>query len=262
MKIVLERISPPEPGSFLNVDGVSVPFEGREVVLDTETTGLDVHWETPHLSHRIIEVACQELMHRIPTGRVFHCYVNPGRSVPAEATAVHGLTETFLKDHPPFSHIAADLVTFLGKSPLVIHNASFDMKFLTYELRQMYGNGYKLSNPVVDTLTLARKQFPGSPASLDALCRRFQISLQDRNKHGALIDTHLLSQVYLEMTGGLQPKLQFSQDETEQQTSEIRVNFQASWKRGPARLPRTFDISEEDQQIHQALLLSLKKALS
>ena len=171
----------------------------REIVLDTETTGLD-----PVTGDRIVEIGAVELWNHLPTGKTFHKYLNPERNMPEEAQAVHGLTEEFLKDKPVFSQIADDFLTFIKGSKLVIHNASFDMKFINAELvlakkKELPGN------IAIDTLGLARKRFPGSPASLDALCRRFNIDNSARTLHGALLDSEILAEVYLELIGGRQP---------------------------------------------------------
>lgn len=174
----------------------------RQIVLDTETTGLD-----PAAGHRVIEIACIELVHHIPTGRDFHRYVNPGRDIPADAHAVHGLSEEFLAEHPPFEAIVDELFAFIGSDPLVIHNAEFDIAFLNAELARI--GRPVLTSSHVDTLTLARQRFPGAPASLDALCRRFEIDNSDRTLHGARIDCALLAAVYLELIGGRQPVLDF-----------------------------------------------------
>jgi DNA polymerase III subunit epsilon len=175
----------------------------REVVLDTETTGLD-----PREGHRIVEIACVELAHHVPTGRCFHRYVNPERDVPEDALAVHGLSAEFLSRQPSFAAILDELLRFIGSDPLVIHNAEFDLAFLNAELarlqREPINSGY------VDTLAMARRRFPGSPASLDALCRRFAIDLSGRVEHGAEIDCGLLAAVYLELLGGRQPGLDFA----------------------------------------------------
>ena len=170
----------------------------RELVIDTETTGLD-----PNDGHRICEVAVIELVNHLPTGRYFHRYVNPQRDMPEGALAVHGLTSDFLAKHPVFAAHANELIEFLGSDQLVIHNADFDLAFLNMELKR--AGLAALTQPVVDTLTLARRKFPGQPASLDALCRRFAIDLSGREKHGARIDGELLAAVYLELIGGRQP---------------------------------------------------------
>jgi DNA polymerase-3 subunit epsilon len=174
----------------------------REIVVDTETTGLD-----PQGGHRIVEVACLELTHHVPTGRKFHRYVNPERDMPAEALAVHGLTEEFLARHSRFTDIADELMEFIGEDRLVIHNAEFDLAFLNAELRRI--GRPLLASPFVDTLAVARSRFPGAPASLDALCRRFAIDLSGRELHGAGLDCRLLADVYIELLGGRQPALEF-----------------------------------------------------
>jgi DNA polymerase III subunit epsilon len=175
----------------------------REIVLDVETTGLD-----PGDGHRIVEIACVELVHHVPTGRRFHRYVNPERDMPADALAVHGLTAEFLARQPPFAAGLDELLVFIGSDPLVIHNAEFDLAFLNAELARLQRE--PITSGYVDTLTMARRRFPGSPASLDALCRRFDIDLSGRVEHGAEIDCSLLAAVYLELLGGRQPGLEFA----------------------------------------------------
>src|ERR1700760_217930 len=174
----------------------------REIVLDTETTGLD-----PREGHRIVEIACIELMHHVPTGRRFHRYVNPERDMPEEALAVHRITAEFLSNQMPFAAIVDELLAFIGSDRLVIHNSEFDLSFLNAELARLQRD--PIGCPFVDTLGLARVRFPGAPASLDALCRRFEIDLSDRVEHGAEIDCGLLAAVYLELLGGRQPSLDF-----------------------------------------------------
>ena len=170
----------------------------REIILDTETTGLD-----PSQGHRIVEIGAVELINHIPTGRTFHIYVNPERAVPSDAEAVHGLSAAFLRDKPVFNAIADEFIAFIGDAGLVIHNASFDVGFLNTEL------GYAGRPPipperVTDTLYLARNKHPMGPNSLDALCKRYGIDNSKRTKHGALLDSELLSEVYLELIGGRQ----------------------------------------------------------
>jgi DNA polymerase III subunit epsilon len=177
----------------------------REIVLDTETTGLD-----PDAGHRIVEIACIELANHLPTGRVFHRYVNPERLVPVEALLVHGLDDAFLARHPVFAAHADELLEFIGEGPLVIHNAEFDLRFLNAELKRLERPA--LACRFTDTLALARRRFPGAQASLDALCRRFAIDLSAREKHGAQIDCELLAAVYLELVGGRQPGLDLAAD--------------------------------------------------
>lgn len=177
----------------------------RQICLDTETTGFD-----PKKGDRLCEIACVELNNYLPTGKTFHKYVNPNRSMPEAAFKVHGLSDNFLRDKPLFFEIANEFLDFIGDAPLVIHNAAFDMKFLNAEL--VWAKKSVLDHhEIIDTLMIARKKFPGSPATLDALCKRFQISLADRTKHGALIDTELLAEVYLNLCDGRAPSLNFNQ---------------------------------------------------
>ncbi|HUO92014.1 MAG TPA: DNA polymerase III subunit epsilon [Rhizomicrobium sp.] len=181
----------------------------REIVLDTETTGLD-----PADGHRIVEIGCVELMDHIPTGRVFHRYLNPERLVPIESQRVHGLTDEFLADKPLFAHIVDELHEFLSDAPLVIHNASFDIKFLNAEfLRAM-----RASIPIaraIDTIEIAKAKIPGARYSLDELCKRFGIDLSARTKHGALLDAELTARVYLELVGGRQTRLKLAPRDNE-----------------------------------------------
>jgi len=173
----------------------------REIVLDTETTGLD-----PNAGHRVIEIGCIELVNHIPTGATYHQYINPERDMPDEAFAVHGLSEAFLARHPVFSSVAPAFLEFIGDAKLVIHNAGFDVRFLNAELERLEHPAIPLAR-TVDTVQLARQRFPGAQASLDALCRCFEIDNSARDKHGALLDAELLSLVYLELIGGRQPGL-------------------------------------------------------
>ena len=173
----------------------------REIILDTETTGLD-----PASGHRIIEIGCVEAQHHIPTGETYHVYINPERDIPEEAFNVHGLSEEFLSEKPVFAEVVADFLEFIGDAKLVIHNASFDMKFINSELKTLGFPSLPMERSV-DTVALARRTFPGAQASLDALCRRFEIDLSRREKHGALLDAELLAEVYLQLRGGRQPDL-------------------------------------------------------
>jgi DNA polymerase-3 subunit epsilon len=173
----------------------------REIVLDTETTGLD-----PKKGDRIIEIGCVELLNRIPTGREFHCYINPERDVPAEAEAVHGLSALFLKDKPVFASVAPSFLEFVAEDTLVIHNAQFDIAFLNSELERLAHPKIEMAR-VVDTLMLARRKHPSGPNSLDALCKRYGIDNSKRIKHGALMDSTLLAIVYVELLGERQSAL-------------------------------------------------------
>jgi DNA polymerase III subunit epsilon len=173
----------------------------REIVLDTETTGLD-----PKTGDRLIEIGCIELLNRRPTGATYHVYVNPERDVPAGAEAVHGISTSFLQDKPLFAAVAADFVAFIGDDPLVIHNANFDIGFLNAELARLKKPPISMTR-VVDTLMLARRKHPAGPNSLDALCKRYGIDGSKRVKHGALTDSELLAEVYIELLGERQAGL-------------------------------------------------------
>ena len=179
----------------------------REIVLDTETTGL-----SPKEGHRLVEIGCLELINYLPTGNVFHVYINPERDMPAEAFKIHGLSDEFLSDKPVFKDVAQEFLDFISDSRLIIHNASFDMNFLRHEMKAIGVSAFK-HNEVLDTLLEARKKHPGSPNSLDALCRRYNIDNSNRTLHGALLDSELLAEVYLELIGGRQPDLTFSHDD-------------------------------------------------
>ncbi len=170
----------------------------REIVFDTETTGL-----SPAGGDRIVEIGCIEMLGRVETGRHFHCYFNPERPMPSEAEAVHGLGDNFLSDKPRFADMAEDLIAFIGDSPLIAHNASFDFGFLNHELGRC-GRPAVCMTRMVDTLVLARTRHPGAKHSLDALCTRYGVDRSQRVKHGALLDAQLLTQVYIELTGGRQ----------------------------------------------------------
>ena len=171
----------------------------REIVLDTETTGLD-----PQDGHRIVEIGAVELYNHVPTGNVYHQYINPLISMPDQAFAIHGLSDEFLSDKPKFSEIAKEFLDFIGSAKLVIHNAAFDIKFINAELKSIDEEEITFDR-ATDTLAIARKKFPGSPASLDSLCRRFKIDNSARIVHGALLDSQILAEVYLELVGGKQP---------------------------------------------------------
>ena len=170
----------------------------REIVFDTETTGL-----SPQNGDRLVEIGCVELFNRVETGRTFHAYFNPGRAMPSEAEMVHGLSDRFLSDKPAFGDLCEDLLEFIADSPLVAHNATFDFGFINHELGHC-GRPAVCTSRMIDTLALARQRFPGAKHSLDALCTRFGVDRSVRIKHGALIDAQLLAQVYVELTGGRQ----------------------------------------------------------
>ncbi len=180
----------------------------REIVLDTETTGLD-----PRAGHRVVEIGCVELINHAPTERKFQCYVNPERDMPEAAFAVHGLSADFLSGQPVFAAIADDFMGFLGDAPLIIHNASFDLGFINAELERLNRPPIP-ADRAVDTVAMARAKFPGAQVNLNALCRRFQIDNSDRELHGALKDSLLLAGVYLELIGGRQPGLELAAEKT------------------------------------------------
>lgn len=220
----------------------------REIVLDTETTGMD-----PFDGHRLVEIGCLELENHIATGRTYHQYINPERDVPAEVVAVHGLTTERLANEPTFSEIVGDFLDFLGTdSTLIIHNAEFDMKFINAELKMF---GFPSFDPkrVFDTLMMARKKFPGSPASLDALCRRFQIDNSNRTLHGALLDSELLAEVYLELLGGRQRGLGIDVEAKKLDTEQSALPIERTF-----REPRIFDVSKAEETAHKEMLESLK----
>ncbi len=170
----------------------------REIVFDTETTGL-----SPANGDRIVEIGCVELVNKVETGRTFHSYFNPGRPMPTEAEAVHGLSDRFLSDKPAFGDICEALLMFIGEAPMIAHNASFDFGFVNNELSTC-GRPSVCMSRMVDTLAIARRKFPGAKHSLDALCSRYGVDRSQRVKHGALLDAQLLAQVYVELTGGRQ----------------------------------------------------------
>jgi len=187
----------------------------REIVLDTETTGLE-----PAYGHRIIEIGAIELINKVETGKKFHHYINPERDIPKEAYAIHGISEKFLQDKPKFEEIVDDFLQFIEDTTLVIHNAPFDIKFLNHELGRLNKPSLDF-NSAVDTLLIARKLFPGSKVSLDALCRRFKVDNSSRKFHGALLDAQLLADIYVEMLGGRQEKFIFSNKNKMTENNEI-----------------------------------------
>lgn len=213
----------------------------------------------PSQGDRIVEIGGVELINHIPTGRTFQVYINPEREVPAEATAVHGITNEFLADKPVFSQIYTDFLDFIAGAKLVIHNAEFDMKFINWELKKVGHKAISWSI-VTDTLAIARKKFPGSPASLDALCRRFGIDNTNRVYHGALLDSELLAEVYLELMGGRQHGLGLADNALGASVSSGSAqNFSKASR--PFREPRSFAPSPEELAAHEALLDRLKGPL-
>ena len=217
----------------------------REICLDTETTGLD-----PRGGHKVIEIACIELINKVKTGNVFHTYVNPRRDVPYEAFKIHGISTEFLQDKPIFNHVAEKFLDFIKGGTLVIHNAEFDLKFLNFELG-LCGLPLIEKVGVVDSLMVARAKFPGSPNSLDALCKRFGIDLSKRTKHGALLDTELLADVYIELMGGAQAGLGFETAKVKAEDVNNDIIEVVARKTIPSR---GFVVSEEDLVVHQKFI--------
>lgn len=220
----------------------------REIVLDTETTGFD-----PLSGDRIVEIGCVELFNHLPTGETFHQYVNPERGMPDEAFKVHGLSEQFLSDKPIFAAVVADFLAFIGDSQLIIHNAEFDMRFINAELARLGFPTLPMSRST-DTVAMARKKFPGAQANLDALCRRFEIDNTRRTHHGALLDSELLAEVYLQLIGGRQPGFELGLSGRGNSQATIAVVRPARPARPHAPLP-------EELAAHQAFVAKLKKPL-
>lgn len=219
----------------------------REIVLDTETTGFE-----PEDGDRIVEIGAVELLNHVPTGRTYHQYINPQRSMPKEAFEVHGLGDDFLRDKPLFVDIAQDFVDFIGDATLVIHNAAFDMKFLNAELGWVKRPLLPMDR-ALDTLAIARRRFPGSPASLDALCRRFGIDNSNRTLHGALLDSEILAEVYLELIGGRQPDFALATDPTDQSRGETG----STWRARPRPTPLSSRLTETEAAAHAAFVAEL-----
>lgn len=217
----------------------------REIALDTETTGLS-HRD----GHRIIEIGCVELIHRVPTGQVYHQYINPERDVSPGASEISGLTYNFLKDFPTFQAIAKDFYQFIDGATLVIHNADFDIGFINAEFARV---NLPLLNvqEAIDTVLLSRKKFPGQPANLDAICRRFNIDNSKRVKHGALVDAELLSEIYIELLGGRQGEL----------FKEVTESPKITAINKPFREPRQFAVNENEIREHQEFLKNIKDPL-
>ncbi len=220
----------------------------REICLDTETTGLK-----PEEGHRIIEIGAVELIDKAPTGREFHVYVNPQRDVPQEAVNVHGLTAEFLADKPPFAEVAGDFLEFIGDATLVIHNAEFDRRFLNHELGLLDLPQIPRER-CVDTLAIARAKFPGAPASLDALCRRFGVDNSHRDLHGALLDARILAEVYLELAGGRQRTLTLSEEAAGASVVAERGTTSAPLRHAPRPSPLPPRLGREELRRHAAFI--------
>lgn len=215
------------------------------MVLDTETTGL-----SPKSGDRIVEIGCVELVNHLPTGQNFHEYINPERDMPEQAQAVHGLSEEFLSDKPLFADVSAAFDEFIGSAPLIIHNAEFDLGFLNAERERL---GFELipMERAIDTVQMARKKFPGAQANLDALCRRFQIDLSDRDVHGALKDAKLLAEVYLQLIGGRQQGMELAAE-----TTAAAVNQEKN-----QRPPRPHGPSPAEETAHAEFLKRLNQPI-
>ena len=219
----------------------------REIVLDTETTGLEFT-----KGDKIIEIGCVELINHIPTGKTYQQYLNPLQNISEKAEEIHGITNDDLKQKPFFKKIVPKFLKFIKNDPLVIHNAEFDLGFINNELTK--NNLETLNNPIIDTLLIARKKFPNSPVKLDALCRRFSIDLDIRKKHGALIDAKLLAEVYLELKGGQQPNFNFDKNKRKIfQGKEKKLEFkEKKWEE------RIYPLSEDEKKQHKKLLEKIK----
>ncbi|GAB4478309.1 MAG: DNA polymerase III subunit epsilon [Erythrobacter tepidarius] len=228
----------------------------REVIFDTETTGLD-----PRTGDRMVEIGCIEMVDRVETGRTFHAYFNPERDMPIEAERVHGLSAEFLATKPRFAELADELLAFLGDSLLVAHNAGFDFGFLNAELERI-GRAPIAAERMVDTVALARKKHPGAKNSLDALCTRYGIDRSHRVKHGALLDAELLAQVYVELTGGRQIGLGLAERETAAalRPTTITATSTAPAER-PVRPPRPHAPSAAELERHSAFVAGIENAI-
>ena len=220
----------------------------REIVLDTETTGLD-----PDKGDRIVEIGAVELLNHLPTGRTWHKYLNPERAMPDDAFRIHGLSDTFLADKPLFAALAQDFLAFIGTAPLVIHNAGFDMRFLNAELARA---GFPLlpQERAFDTVALARRKFPGAQASLDALCRRFGIDNSARTLHGALLDSQILAEVYLELVGGRQPNFALGPRAAHSLPGQVA---EGPWRPGPRPTPLPPRLTAGEANAHDTFVATL-----
>ncbi len=219
----------------------------REIVLDTETTGFEANG-----ADRIVEIGAVELLNHMPTGRTYHQYINPERDMPEDAFRVHGLSEEFLSDKPVFAAIVQDFLDFIGEDRLVIHNAKFDMEFINAELRRV--NRAPLpSQRALDTLDIARRKFPGAGNSLDALCRRYGIDNSSRTLHGALLDSEILAEVYLELIGGKQPDFDLSSRRGQQGGDTT----QELWRPKPRPRPLPPRLTEKEKAAHAAFVQKL-----
>lgn len=227
----------------------------RQIALDTETTGLD-----PKSGHRIVEIGCVEVINFVPTDRYYHVYVNPERDMPREAERVHGISEAFLRDKPKFHEVVDDFLAFIGDDELVIHNAKFDMKFLNYELKKARRKEIHMLR-AIDTLDIARAKFRGSQVNLNALCKRFNIDLSKRTKHGALLDAELLSNVYTELMGGRQVSLGLHNEAEQEENAKHDKDKQNKHEASVKREIRNFPIADAELAAHKELLASIDSPL-
>lgn len=223
----------------------------REIILDTETTGL-----RPEQGHKLVEICAMEVINGIKTGNIFHKFMNPGREMPYEAFAIHGISSEFLADKQKFVEIASEFVEFIKDSTLIIHNAKFDVGFLNYELKMHALPTISFDN-VIDTLSLARKKFPGSPASLDALCKRFKVSLAKRDKHGALVDVELLYEVYKNL---IDDRLLIKNDTIR---TEVEIFKQINIEKNDKiyREARIYNCSSEELEAHAEFIKKIKEPI-
>ena len=217
----------------------------REIIFDTETTGL-----SPLDGHRLVEIGCVEIVHKVETGRTFHAYLNPQRPMPREAEAVHGLSDAFLADKPCFHEIVDDFLSFIGNAPLVAHNAMFDLGFINHELRKAKRPPLFVER-MIDTLQIARSKLPGAKHSLDALCQRYNVDLSARGKHGALLDAQLLTCVYVELTGGRQIGMEL--EIAESAVPEVRAAYERVM-----HAARLHHASEHELERHRQMVATLK----
>ena len=224
----------------------------REIVFDTETTGLD-----PQSGDRMVEIGCVELVNRVETGETFHAYFNPQRDMPAQAEAVHGLSAAFLSDKPLFGSLADELLAFIGDAPLIAHNAAFDFGFLNAELAACGREPVSLDR-MIDTVAIARRKHPGAKLSLDALCTRYGIDRSHRVKHGALLDAELLAQLYVELTGGRQIGLELAADTV---VVETQVQVAVAAEERVYRAPRPHAPTAEELARHQAFIKQMPSPL-
>ena len=227
----------------------------REIVLDTETTGLS-HQD----GHRIIEIGALEMVNHVPTGQTYHVYINPERDIEADAIAVHGITNDRVASEPVFADLVDDFLAFIGDAQLVIHNAPFDMGFINAELEKCQKPPLPMDR-AIDTLVMARKKFPGGQASLDALCRKFGIDNSHRELHGAMVDTDLLAEVYIELLGGKQPGLTLALDPAKTIRQDAVQDHQSMVTDKPVRPARHHQASPEEMAAHQGFIQKMKNPL-